>query len=277
MNTIYRGKNEKNEWVYGSKIRMYHKMDIERKILFQALVGSHNYNLNDESSDIDYKVFTLPTFDDLYYGEQYSKSKVGAMTDYDVHDVRKLTNLLWKSNINFIEVLFTSDFKVNHSELNKSTVSLVYELVGMRDSIAKMNLPHLYDACRGMYYNKMKSIHKGTSGTQYLVDKFGWDTKQGLHAYRVLDFLTRFADNQFTSFNQAMYYNETDKQLLMNIKHGKMSFEDFEKLAETKMDTVLTKYQPLYRVEQDKEQQKVVEEIVRQIVLTELNPVGVRD
>lgn len=27
MNTIYRGKNEKNEWVYGSKIRMYHKME----------------------------------------------------------------------------------------------------------------------------------------------------------------------------------------------------------------------------------------------------------
>lgn len=246
-------------------------MDVERKILFQALVGSHNYNLNDENSDVDYKVFTVPTFNDLYYGKQYSKSEVGIAADYDVHDVRKLTDLLWKSNINFTEVLFSSDFKINHTELDRHTVSLIHRLIGMRDYIARMNLPYLYDACRGMHYSKMKLIHKGTSGTQHLVDKFGWDTKQGLHAYRALDFLERFADNQFTSFGKAMYYNEEDKQLLMNIKHGKMSFENFEELVDTKMDNLGEKYQPLYKVEKDETQRRFLEEIIRLIVLVELD------
>ena len=38
-----------------------------RKFAFKSLVGSHNYNLNIETSDKDYKVFVFPTFDDLYF------------------------------------------------------------------------------------------------------------------------------------------------------------------------------------------------------------------
>ena len=45
----------------------------ERKVVFKALVGSHNYNLNDETSDKDYKYFVLPTFDDLYTGKMFSQ------------------------------------------------------------------------------------------------------------------------------------------------------------------------------------------------------------
>ena len=47
-----------------------------RETVFKALVGSHNYNLADKNSDKDYKVFVLPTFEDLYNGVQYSKQTV---------------------------------------------------------------------------------------------------------------------------------------------------------------------------------------------------------
>lgn len=43
------------------------KLD-HRIVVLKALVGSHNYNLNTESSDKDYKYFVLPTLDDLYNG-----------------------------------------------------------------------------------------------------------------------------------------------------------------------------------------------------------------
>ena len=43
-----------------------------RHIAVRALVGSHNYNLNDESSDRDYKVFVFPNFGDLYKGKRYT-------------------------------------------------------------------------------------------------------------------------------------------------------------------------------------------------------------
>ena len=64
----------------------------------------------------------------------------------------------------------------------------------------KMNLKYLYDACIGMHYNKMKYLEKGTEGTKHLVEKYGYDTKQAVHAWRILDFLRAFADNEFTDF-----------------------------------------------------------------------------
>ena len=42
--------------------------------VLKALVGSHNYNLNTPESDKDYKLFVLPTFDDLYSREDYTAS-----------------------------------------------------------------------------------------------------------------------------------------------------------------------------------------------------------
>lgn len=82
---------------------------MEHKEIFRALVGSHNYNLNTETSDYDYKVFVAPTFDDLYFNKQYSKSIIGEEQDLDIHDVRKVSNLWWKANVNFLEV--TNSYK----------------------------------------------------------------------------------------------------------------------------------------------------------------------
>ena len=87
------------------------------------------------------------------------------------------------------------------------TVDLLNQILEMKDSIARMNLSYLYKACIGMHQNKMKLLEKGTSGTQHLVEKYGWDTKQGMHAYRVLDFLERFLETGFEDFKQAIKYD----------------------------------------------------------------------
>ncbi|WP_206706321.1 zinc ribbon domain-containing protein [Anoxybacillus flavithermus] len=80
---------------------------MNRKVSFKALVGSYNYNLQTESSDKDYKVFFLPSFEGLYSGEKYSKSITSDTEDIEYHDVRKLSDMLRKSNVNFLEVLFS--------------------------------------------------------------------------------------------------------------------------------------------------------------------------
>lgn len=154
-------------------------MELERKEIFRALVGSHNYNLNTETSDYDYKVFIAPTFDDLYANERYSKSIIGEDMDLDIHDVRKVSNLWWKANVNFIEVLFSKEVYYGLT-IKDETVELLDKIFAMRNDIAKMNLPYLYNACVGMYFTKMKNIHKLTNGvncysedTLFLTDK-GW-------------------------------------------------------------------------------------------------------
>ncbi|WJJ55312.1 hypothetical protein QB910_000068 [Dabrowskivirus KKP3916] len=198
--------------------------------IFSCLVGSHNYNLNDENSDKDYKVFTMPSFKDLYYNHMDSKMSVGETEDFDTHDVRKLGQLLWKSNVNYMEILFSNEI-IWHQEHSPLRVLFLPEI---RNKIAKMNLPYLYKSCKGMYYNKMKYIHKGTSGTQHLVEKYGYDTKQALHAFRILDFCFKYAENGFSDFKEAITYDNSEREFMLSIKSGYFTFPQFEQMIERK-------------------------------------------
>lgn len=220
-------------------------MNEDRTVVLEALVGSHNYNLNDELSDKDYKYFVLPTFDDLYSGKMFSTSHVGDEIDYTVHDVRKLEELFFKANLNFLEVLYSDDV---------SCAVLIQNFITIRDDIATMNLPYLFNACKGMYFEKRKLLTKGTEGTKNLVDKYGYDTKQAMHACRILDFCMRFADGDFKHFKNSMTYKSRDRKFMLEIKNGLYSlsrinlildeyynhFMDYEKLyKEQPVDTNL--------------------------------------
>lgn len=233
---------------------------MERKILIKALVGSHNYSLNDEYSDKDYKVFVCPTFDDLYHNKMYSSSHIGEEEDLDIHDIRKLSNLFWKANINFLEVLYSKEAIFENPRIG--------EIFDMKKKIVAMNLPYLYNACGGMFHNKMKLLNKGTEGTLHLVEKYGYDTKQALHSYRVLDFIERFADTDFNDFQYAMDYkgDNLQRNFLRSIKNGVFKEEEFRRIAEKKHE----KFQMLQgRYMEQKENPKTmteIEDIVKKIV-----------
>ena len=213
-------------------------MDTSKRI-FTSLVGSHNYNLNTKESDKDYKSFLIPTFDDLYLkdyikSESFLKLLKDSGEEYDIeyHDIRKIESLFYKSNINFLEVLFSEDI-----EFNSYYEEEISELLNLRKDIAKMNLPYLYNSCVGMFHNKKKLLLKGTESTQHLVDMYGYDTKQALHCYRVLDFLKRFQNTGFNDFKDAIWYKDKDpmKEYLLKIKNGEMALEEVESMLERKL------------------------------------------
>jgi predicted nucleotidyltransferase len=214
-----------------------------REVILYALTGSHNYNLHDETSDKDYKLFVMPTFNDLYNGKEFSTTFRSPTLDFTIHDIRKLPNLFYKSNLNFLEILFSEEFGSSIHQLFYS-----FHTSDLKKDIARMNLPYLYNACVGMHHEKVNHLLKGTETTQVLVDKFGYDTKQALHALRVLDFLKRFCYNEFTDFKEAIYYqeNDIDGWLLKDIKKGKFTLEQVKELFAEKLQTVETKCKPLY-------------------------------
>lgn len=204
----------------------------ERTELFRALVGSHNYNLNGPESDKDYKVFVAPTFADLYFNKQFAKMYVGEKEDLDVHDIRKLESVLWKANVNFLEILFTKELIIN-PDIQPNSKKQIEKIFKNKNKIAKMNLPYLYNACMGMHLTKLKQVTKGTEGTKHLVEKYGYDTKQAMHSVRILDFLKRFADTDFEDFKAAIEYDDygEDKEILLGIKNGVYTLEEFNSLA----------------------------------------------
>lgn len=254
---------------------------IERKRIFKALVGSTNYNLNVEEgvttftrdggevvinpSDKDYKVFFLPTFEDLYKGDMHSVQKITELADYDIHDIRKLPTLFYKANINFLEVLFSTEI-TSYNGLGKRSFEIVTEIFSLKDEIARMNLPYLYNACYGMHLSKMKLLEKGTEGTQYLVDAFGYDTKQALHAYRVLDFLKRFAYTGFSDFLYAMRYDAPDKAFMLDIKNGFFDLETYKNFIAFYSDVIKSFKEEYYAQEPNANLKQRLDELIMELV-----------
>lgn len=223
---------------------------LDREVVFKALVGSHNYNLATETSDKDYKVFVTPIFEELYRGEEFSKSIIGDTEDNDIHDIRKITNLFYKANINFLEVLASKEIIIPEGNPE------IKELLSLKDEIFKMNLPYFFNACKGMHYNKMKLLDKGTEGTQYLVDKYGYDTKQAQHAYRVMNVIVRFEATNFTDFKGAISYSGEELEFMKNIRNGYFTKDAFERFAKHYYESTFIHLEEKYKQQQVNEELK---------------------
>jgi len=222
-----------------------------RNIAFKCLSGSWRYNLQTDNSDKDYKVFVLPTFEDLYNKITYAESFIGKFIDLDCHDIRKIVDLYWKSNIDYIQTLYSNEIEFSGiPEIDKR----IKELFSLRSEIVTMNLPHLYSACHGMHLNKMKDLTKGTENTIYLVKKYGYDTKMGLHAYRMLDFIKRFLNTNFKDFNKSVMYDELEREAMLKIKNGFYTLEEYR-------DIIYVEYQQFRKYEEIYKSQPVNEEL----------------
>jgi len=165
----------------------------------------------------------MPSFKDLYYGKFFSTAKQSDKIDFDVHDVRKLAQLIFKGNINFLEVLFSRE------EEHAEELNFLFE---NRERWVEAVIPHFRNATYGMHLEKLKTLHKGTAKTQRLIDEFGYDTKDACHALRCLYTLEKYWDTQ--SMEKALWYNKGKKRtVLLDVKAGKYTEEEFMALVQT--------------------------------------------
>jgi len=198
-------------------------IECDRDIDMIALTGSRNYNIHTELSDYDWIGFVTPTKDEMYHHKYYFKEFKGefsrytgykdstAPNDYSIriHDLRKLPELLYKSNPSYLEILFSRD------SWCRTELDVLFK---MNDEIARMNLPYMYNATIGIIHSKMSKLDKGTVSTQHLVDKFGYDTKQAMHAIRLTNVLYRFADNGFERYGECIKHEEYMRSFLLEIR-----------------------------------------------------------
>lgn len=211
-----------------------------RTVVIKSLVGSHNYGLNTKDSDRDYKLIVTPTFEDLYSGKKYSNQVITETEDYAVHDIRKLTELLFKSNINYMEIFASNEMMIDEKFPH------IKKMFEMREDIFTMNLSQFFVACKGMHKQKMSLLNKGTEGTQHLVDKFGYDTKQALHAYRVMKVAVDFEKNSFKNFDKILKYNGEELDFMLSIRNGFFQKEVFENFIEHYYESTFLKLEEKY-------------------------------
>lgn len=213
---------------------------MEKQIAFKALVGSHNYNLNQEGSDKDYKVFLIPSSEDV---AELKKSRMIKRAKEDVthHNIHQLKDLLIEGNVNFLEVLFSEDLEFGNS-LEAGAGAYLMELFEYREEIARMNLPGLYTSCLAFFNSQFNALRSRKK------DELDYNTKQAMHCARILDVLIRYERQGFNDFKSALWFSdgEPEKIELERIKAGAYTKEEMLIYLTNKKAYVQEVLKPIY-------------------------------
>lgn len=199
------------------------------EIVAMFVQGSQNYNndiYSDEyMSDIDTKAIVLPTFEDFVKGTSPVSTTLILDNDehIDVKDIRVMFDVLAKSNVNFLEILFT-EFKI----VNPKYSELIRPLFDNNERLAMYDKKQLLNCIVGMAKQKFCALKHPYPSIVDKIERFGYDPKQLNHIIRMNYFLKRILAGE--SFKSAL--NEMERRdYLIAVKKGLYSLEDAERIA----------------------------------------------
>lgn len=227
-----------DEWIM-DKMREHYNDALtqypEYRIIGVFYQGSGNYGLDYEGSDVDTKCVLAPSLKELAESKMTSTTYVRENDEHiDFKDIRAMLETFRKSNLNFLEILYTKYYIINpiyETEWNK--------LVVARDSIIAMNLPSLIKSMKGIASEKYHALeHRYPSRIEWL-DKFGYDPKQLHHLLRIEEFMDRWIEGE--SFADCLI--STEPEFLIEIKKGKYNLDVARKCGEDVMDCIKEMYE----------------------------------
>lgn len=186
-----------------------------------ALQGSQNYGIADEESDIDSKILIIPQLEDIIFNRK-PVSNTLEMPDNNEHvdckDIREYFKIFRKSNINFVEILFTDYWIVNNQYQD-----LWLTLRQNAESLARMNRFAAVSCMGGMAHEKFKAMTHEYPSRMHMIEKFGYDCYS--------------EDTLFLTSNGWKLYDEIqDDEQLATINPDTLSLEFQSILNRTKQE-----------------------------------------
>jgi len=190
------------------------------------LYGSQNYGLDYEDSDYDTKAIVIPTFENYVH----SKTRISTVLitpeneHIDVKDIRSMFDNLAKSNINFLEILFTK-FRI----LSPRYSELLAPIFQRREEIATYDMQGMLNAACGMSMQKLKALQHPYPTIVDKIERFGYDPKQLHHICRLHEFLSRVTGGE--SFAASLKSKQRER--FVQLKRGVLPVDEAVALAQT--------------------------------------------
>lgn len=194
------------------------------------LQGSQNYGTDlyteEYTSDIDTKAIILPTLENIV-NNNAPTSYTHIMPDnshIDIKDIRVMVDMWEKSNISYLELLYTDYYFVN-----PKYEEFVAQLINMRDDVAKMHINQVLRCIKGMSGNKMKALEHPYPTLVDKIEKYGYDSKQLLHIVRLADFTKQYLAGVFVK--QCYSPKKGTLKFISNIRKYKYSLDEARRIA----------------------------------------------
>ena len=163
------------------------------RIVGVFLQGSQNYGLEIEGSDVDTKLITVPTFDNIVFNKKpVSTTHVRVNDEHiDFKDLRLMFQTFRKQNLNFVEILFT-DFKI----LNPLYAKEWNRLVLGNEAVAHYNPYGAVKTMKGIALEKYHAMEHEYPSKVDVLAQYGYDPKQLHHLLRVDEYLMRYTSGE---------------------------------------------------------------------------------
>lgn len=194
--------------------------------------GSGNYGLDVPNSDVDTKLIVVPTIEDIIFNKKpVSTTHVRANDEHiDFKDIRLMLVTFRKQNLNFVEILFTK-YKI----LNPLYAEQWNRLIDQNEMIARYNPVGAVKTMKGIALEKYHAMEHRYPSKIDIIDKYGFDSKQTHHLFRVEEYLNRYTKGE--SYADCLISNQAE--YLKNVKtHGYLSLEEARVLAQESVDRV---------------------------------------
>lgn len=179
--------------------------------------GSMNYGLDNDNSDIDSKLLTVPSLKKLIDNKRDNTTHF--MRDnwehVEVKDVAFYMNTVLKQNINFVETLFAKAVIVNPRY--KNDWEMLYE---NRELIARYDTKRAVKCMYGMMVQKRQDMETWTEARAKSFHEFGYDTKSFHHLIRLHYFLQHYIVDGWSYEDCLTKRNDTEYEKLMDAKSG---------------------------------------------------------
>lgn len=200
--------------------------------------GSGNYGLDYENSDIDTKLITTPTLNDLVFNKPaVSTTHVRENNEHiDFKDMRLYIQTFRKQNLNFLEILFT-----NYKWVNPMYEPYWNRLVEAREAIAHLNPYLAVKAMNGVAKEKYFAMEHKYPSKLDVLEKYGYDPKQLHHLLRIEEYIHRYIEGEY--YVNCLKPNISE--YLLQVKKGLYNLEDARKeanLAISHIDSMCEKF-----------------------------------
>ena len=185
-----------------------------RNILMVAAVGSVNYDLLNESSDLDLKAIYMPNFSDFYHGQFPKFNFVTEAFDCELAPAHKYVEYVLKGSLNHFELL-----------VSKASLARPNFIHIMQKYLVPMTEMNVIAMSKAAWFMAMKAHHDAVRTT--------WKPKKAANALRILMFLITYMDEG------RFEYVPTGacKDAIMRLKDGTMDRPEYESLYVELYDT----------------------------------------
>ena len=234
--------------------------------------GSMNYGVMDEESDVDSKVLLIPQLEDIIFNRKPISNTL-EMPDNNEHvdckDVREYFKIFRKSNINFVEILFTDYWIVNNKYQD-----LWLTLRKNAESLARMNRFAAVSCMGGMAHEKFKGMTHEYPSRMHVIEKFGYDPKQLSHLVRIFYFVQMYING--IPYKDCIYPKEESiRNFLLQLKRDgngldKQSAIDFASATVDSIDKIVTKFRLDHDNHIDEEMDELLDSVLYNIMCRSL-------